>query len=985
MKKRKIGIVIWILCLAALLLDLKALDINPLEKVIVDTPYMVIGSAADQGIVVADQSGQRLYKADETGKITFLLHGDRNGTGFYEAKQLFTAPDGNIYVLDIHRAGSRKMERERILCYSPEGKLLRTVTDIVYEETELIYKNSINRIGMQNGEIVWFRLTEQGFEVVSEAGVKQTVAYGDAARYLVDFAVNPVTQKISFLTKAGEIFEVQENGSFQLLYRPDQAEGYEIPWYIGYDSQGRLLYADIGQRTIVRLEPDGALTVLLANSSTEMTEADPEEKKAWPIYYNFDMAGEQLLTTDTYGIVTAEEGQEAAYIMEYSLSGTLIAESLLIWCCLAVAVLGAAVLLAAGLRRIITGPSQNARIVAAMLAGTLLLTALFTMIILRDWNQRMTAEIMGRTASVSKLAADLVPGDSMKEIRTIEDYYSEEYNEIRDTIRDIFVTEDSSMNDLYCVVYRIQDGMITLAYSIEDYVGSIYPYDWPYEGSDEQIIMTEQVQKSYMGLSTSEGSFIFTISPILDSQGNSVGIMEVGTDLYNFQQDNKRMVADVLISAVALAVTVILIIFELLVFWEGSKKRKALLKGGGRREELPVSMTRLLVFLIFFVTNMPKGFLPIYIMKQAEAEPLFGLSPAMLVSIALSAEVLCGAVTSFGGTVVLRKLGRRKTAVLGSILFVGGLSMRAVVPTVLSFIAGNGIMGVGWGLLLLLVQVMIAERNGEEKTEGFTGYTAASLSGMNCGVVFGAFLINWLSYRSVLAVIGIISAVSLLFACCYIYDKEEKTERPEEKKEKKTGISTVRFLFSPNVLLYFIGVVIPVVAGGYFLAYLYPLLGEELGISETNIGYSYLINGVCIICLGGVLTKLIIRKVREKGALVSAALLYAGAFILYALYPGVITLLLTLVLLGVSDSYGLPAQSTYYTDLKEVKQYGYDKAMGVYSLFENLAQVFGSFVFGIIYVNGVRNGLLAAGVVIGIAALLFLLFGAGRKKAEAAE
>ncbi len=45
------------------------------------------------------------------------------------------------------------------------------------------------------------------------------------------------------------------------------------------------------------------------------------------------------------------------------------------------------------------------------------------------------------------------------------------------------------------------------------------------------------------------------------------------------------------------------------------------------------------------------------------------------------------------------------------------------------------------------------------------------------------------------------------------------------------------------------------VAGGYFLAYLYPLLGENLGISETNIGYSYLLNGVCIICLGGFLTK----------------------------------------------------------------------------------------------------------------------------------
>ena len=64
-----------------------------------------------------------------------------------------------------------------------------------------------------------------------------------------------------------------------------------------------------------------------------------------------------------------------------------------------------------------------------------------------------------------------------------------------------------------------------------------------------------------------------------------------------------------------------------------------------------------------------------------------------------------------------------------------------------------------------------------------------------------------------------------------------------------------------------------------------------------------------------------------------------------------------LVLLGASDSYGLPAQSTYYTDMKEVQSYGYDRAMGVYSLSENMSQVFGSFIFGVIYVNVVAMGL----------------------------
>ena len=205
------------------------------------------------------------------------------------------------------------------------------------------------------------------------------------------------------------------------------------------------------------------------------------------------------------------------------------------------------------------------------------------------------------------------------------------------------------------------------------------------------------------------------------------------------------MVLEIMTSAAVLAITMILIVSELLIFGRGQEKRRAAVAAGGDKTCIPVAMLRIQVFLIFFITNIPKAFLPIYIMKQAETESVFGLSPAMLVSIALSAEVLFGALTSFGGSAVLRGIGRRKTAIIGSILFVVGLCMRAVVPTITSFIIGNGVMGAGWGFLLLIIQVMIAEKDPQEKSEGFTGYTAASLSGVNCGVVFGAFLINWMT------------------------------------------------------------------------------------------------------------------------------------------------------------------------------------------------------------------------------------------------
>ena len=63
-----------------------------------------------------------------------------------------------------------------------------------------------------------------------------------------------------------------------------------------------------------------------------------------------------------------------------------------------------------GIYRVFRSKDQFIHIVAGMLAGTAILTALFTMIVLKDWTARMTEEITGRTTSVSGLAAQLIPG-----------------------------------------------------------------------------------------------------------------------------------------------------------------------------------------------------------------------------------------------------------------------------------------------------------------------------------------------------------------------------------------------------------------------------------------------------------------------------------------------------------------------------------------------------------------------------------------------
>ena len=126
-------------------------------------------------------------------------------------------------------------------------------------------------------------------------------------------------------------------------------------------------------------------------------------------------------------------------------------------------------------------------------------------------------------------------------------------------------------------------------------------------------------------------------------------------------------------------------------------------------------------------------------------------------------------------------------------------------------------------------------------------------------------------------------------------------------------------------------------------------------------------------CFSNVLTNLFSKRVKKTTALVLASCLYAVAFFVVAWYQSIPALLIALVLLGLSDGFGLPLQTSYYTDLDEVRDFGYDRAIGIYSLFENGAQTAGSFIFSYVLLIGVKEGLLLVIALLLILAFVFFL------------
>ena len=90
MKKRwKAGILLLLVLMTVVWWNRKLLEINPFHPVMADTVYRVI-ACEDQSLLVADKSGNRIYRINQDRQIEFVLNGTRSQNGFYDAKQMYS-------------------------------------------------------------------------------------------------------------------------------------------------------------------------------------------------------------------------------------------------------------------------------------------------------------------------------------------------------------------------------------------------------------------------------------------------------------------------------------------------------------------------------------------------------------------------------------------------------------------------------------------------------------------------------------------------------------------------------------------------------------------------------------------------------------------------------------------------------------------------------------------------------------------------------
>ena len=923
----------------------------------------VITAYQDQegNLYVIDKSGERLLKASPDRELLWQVKASDDT--FEKAVRLCVDPDGSVYVEDKRIKSGIRLSTEAVLKFSPDGSLEKTVFQRDSSEDQI--RPSI--IGLNvSGDTPFIALTKKNGITIRSLISSEKKSF--PLNHTDDLVLNAVwdqkTGTLWYCTFHGRIYRYVDGKHDDLIY--DNSKHVEelesVPRAISC-LDDTVYAADRGLRCLLAISiPSGEVQELHEDAPWEEREICDS------------VTSDYSVVSTTGSLVKVWNQGQCEDVMQFTLSSKLKLVTFLLWFSLVVLVFSLTIdviLLAVFLVR---KASSMARIIAAVLVGVGALAGMLIGTLFPGFTDQLFNSQFDKAEYCASLTLERMPVNAFLNLDASSDYQGRDYVAVQNAVNSVFKTGSDSADDLYCTMYRVigDHDTIVLTYSLDEN-SMLLPYDWEYEDSEEQAILTSGKGRQYVNRSV-EGSYLFVLDPILDEDGNPIGLIEVGTDLQSFEQEIRRLLYDLLLNLIAVTAVSVMVLVEVIYFIRGHRRYQAEGKEPRGHITIPAEVLRMIVFLIFFFTNLTTAILPVYAMKLADSLHIPWISTEVLAAVPFSAEVIAGALFSLFGASVIRKLSLKRAALLCATLFTAGLALR-VFPNFWMITLGSIVIGIGWGVILLIVNILIAELPGDGKDTGFAYYNAAALNGVNSGTVFGGFLLNWIPGSVLFALTALASVFLFFLVWKYLIHATIRDEADPSEAEQTGSFSFLQFLLSPNILIFFVMLVIPVLTGSYFLIYLYPIIGTRWGLSETYVGYSYLLNGFCVMAFSTLMTNLFTKIRKKRFGLTLSALLYAAAFSVAAFFHSIPALLVALMILGFSDSFGLPLQTSFYTDQKEVGLFGVDRALGVYSLFENTSQALGPFVFSWALVVGVSKGLYVISAVIALLAIAFLFSG----------
>lgn len=904
-------------------------------------------------LYIIDQGKKTVLITDGQGKLLRSIDCGTDGDSEpYYASLVAEGADGSIYVADTRYAGQgTRISQERIFRYDADGENGTCIYLIDYEaieqEAPLQYGNILS-LREENGALVFTRKTDNGLAVCQldlASGRLQSAGYDLPGQYISDADAEPGTLRPIFTNRLGQVCTVTDGATEVLL-----DEG-RTSWMLCAE-EGRIYYSDIAANAVLCYD--------LETGREEIVLEAPD------ILYGVQTAGGRLYTTDYMGYYMLEDG-EASYVDALTYSQPLLRCAL--WAALflggLLAVAVAYLLLAPALHR---PKSELFQRMAIVLGVSLCMGCLVGYITITQMVSNQKATVMEQLNLFCDILVENTDTEALANIDSLADYKGEDFNQVKEPLDALTRMGYENGMYYYYAIYSTDGEVIYTIMDFEETLPARYPvYAYGEEGYTEVLAEGESVE--FGGDVSSYGSWAFVLKPIRDAAGTPIAIMEVGTNLDDLDSQIQELVKEVALSILSMAVVLLMIIVEIIFYAEHRERKRKNLALPGLAAQFPL---RLLIFLAYLVDCMQDAF--VSILANQLYTPILGIPQSVGAALPLSAQVFAAAVMAFLGGGLSRKAGVKKTLVGGFLLEITGCLLCGAGGTYFSLLGGKAVIGMGLGLIIVSLNAIAARGEDEaESAKAFTDISAGTLAGVTAGAGVGSIILSFGHY----SMVYFAGAAILLIGLALSFSGRDYKEAAVAKAKEEVGF--FRFLFNRQVITFLLLMLLPFLMGLSFREYFFPIYAAELGMSETMIGRLYLICGLLVIYAGPQLTGKLIARLGGKWTVALASALIIAAPLLYVAIPTLATTIVGVLLLSVAISFGYAAQSTYYSELPSVEHYGGGRAMGIYSLFENIGQTLGPMIYGLAMMLGYRSGL---GLIGGAMLALLLLFLAcnGKKK-----
>lgn len=904
-------------------------------------------------LYIIDQGKKTVLITDGQGKLLRSIDCGTDGDSEpYYASLVAEGADGSIYVADTRYAGQgTRISQERIFRYDADGENGTCIYLIDYEaieqEAPLQYGNILS-LREENGALVFTRKTDNGLAVCQldlASGRLQSAGYDLPGQHISDADAEPGTLRPIFTNRLGQVCTVTDGATEVLL-----DEG-RTSWMLCAE-EGRIYYSDIAANAVLCYD--------LETGREEIVLEAPD------ILYGVQTAGGRLYTTDYMGYYMLEDG-EASYVDALTYSQPLLRCAL--WAALflggLLAVAVAYLLLAPALHR---PKSELFQRMAIVLGVSLCMGCLVGYITITQMVSNQKATVMEQLNLFCDILVENTDTEALANIDSLADYKGEDFNQVKEPLDALTRMGYENGMYYYYAIYSTDGEIIYTIMDFEETLPARYPvYAYGEEGYTEVLAEGESVE--FGGDVSSYGSWAFVLKPIRDAAGEPMAIMEVGTNLDDLDSQIQELVKEVALTILSMAVVLLMIIVEIIFYAEHRERKRKNLALPGLAAQFPL---RLLIFLAYLVDCMQDAF--VSILANQLYTPILGIPQSVGAALPLSAQVFAAAVMAFLGGGLSRKAGVKKTLVGGFLLEITGCLLCGAGGTYFSLLGGKAVIGMGLGLIIVSLNAIAARGEDEaESAKAFTDISAGTLAGVTAGAGVGSIILSFGHY----SMVYFAGAAILLIGLVLSFSGRDYKEAAVAKAKEEVGF--FRFLFNRQVITFLLLMLLPFLMGLSFREYFFPIYAAELGMSETMIGRLYLICGLLVIYAGPQLTGKLIARLGGKWTVTLASALIIAAPLLYVAIPTLATTIVGVLLLSVAISFGYAAQSTYYSELPSVEHYGGGRAMGIYSLFENIGQTIGPMIYGLAMMLGYRSGL---GLIGGAMLALLLLFLAcnGKKK-----